>query len=182
MKREDIQRSRFLSLILRHRPERVGIQLEAGGWVEVDRLLAACRQQGMPFDRATLERLVKTNDKQRFSFNEDGSKIRANQGHSVTVDLGLKPLKPPKWLYHGTARQFLSSIQKQGLLRRSRHHVHLSGDYKTAIRVGQRHGQAVVLKVKAGEMAADGYAFYHSANGVWLTETVPPRYLEKVAS
>ncbi|PTM58550.1 RNA 2'-phosphotransferase [Desmospora activa] len=178
MKREDIQQSKFLSLILRHRPERVGIQLEAGGWVEVDRLLTACRQHGMPIDRATLERLVKTNDKQRFAFNEDGSKIRANQGHSLSVNLGLKPVQPPLWLYHGTARQFLPSIEKQGLLKRNRHHVHLSGDPQTAIRVGKRHGRPVVLKVGAKEMAADGYTFYRSDNGVWLTKAVPPRYLE----
>ncbi|MDR6224628.1 RNA 2'-phosphotransferase [Desmospora profundinema] len=179
MKNGEKRISRFLSLVLRHRPERIGIRLDEGGWVAVEELLQTCRQHGVPLDRATLEHLVETNDKRRFSFSEDGSRIRANQGHSIPVDLGLEPLKPPKWLYHGTGRKFLSSIEKQGLVKRSRHHVHLSGDPKTAFRVGQRHGKAVVFRVRAGEMDHDGYRFYRSANGVWLTDSVPVEYLVK---
>jgi putative RNA 2'-phosphotransferase len=178
MESEKKQLGRFLSLVLRHRPERIGIQLDEGGWVEVEKLLIALRQHGMAVERSTLDDVVKTNDKQRFSYNRDGSKIRANQGHSVPVNLGLEPVQPPRWLYHGTGKKYVSSIQREGLRRRTRHHVHLSIDPETARRVGQRHGKPVIFKVWAETMNEDGHVFYRSANGVWLTESVPVRYLE----
>ncbi len=172
-----VRLSKFLSLVLRHRPGKIGITLDAQGWVPVDELLEACRQHGRPISREALEEVVATNDKQRFSFSPDGRHIRANQGHSVEVDLGLAPVEPPELLYHGTVAQFLDSIGQQGLLRGTRQHVHLSPDEATARRVGQRRGRPVVLVVEAGHMFRAGHAFYRSANGVWLTEAVPPEYL-----
>jgi len=179
MNRKDVKRSKFLSKVLRHHPESIGIRLDANGWVNVEVLLEACRKHGVPLDRETLERIVRTNDKKRFSFSEDGQRIRANQGHSVSVDLNLEPVEPPAKLYHGTARHFLPSILRSGLLKGARHHVHLSGDPDTARKVGKRHGEPVILYVLAGKMHQDGYCFYRSANGVWLTDHVPVRYLRQ---
>ncbi|MGA8943789.1 MAG: RNA 2'-phosphotransferase [Thermoactinomyces sp.] len=179
MKTSDVKHSKFLSKVLRHRPEMIGIQLDKNGWVNVEELLVACQQHGVSIDRETLERIVATNDKRRFSFSEDGQKIRANQGHSIPVDLDLEPITPPDRLYHGTASRFLQSIYKKGLVKRKRHHVHLSGDPVTARKVGVRHGLPVILTVLAKEMHQDGYLFYRSANGVWLTEFVPVRYLRR---
>lgn len=175
---QDIVRlSRFLSLILRHDPGHVGLTLDAGGWADVDELLAKVAKAGRGFTRQELERIVTENNKQRFRFNADGTRIRANQGHSIDVDLGLETQTPPATLYHGTATRFLDSIRREGLNRRSRHHVHLSSDIGTAQKVGQRHGTPVILIVDAVAMWADGYQFYHSDNGVWLTEAVPVAYL-----
>ena len=172
-----VKTSKFLSLILRHEPQKVGLQLDANGWIAVDELLAALRQHNRPLTRAQLEDIVVTNNKQRFSFSDDGLRIRANQGHSVEIELGYEDAVPPAVLYHGTATRFLASIRAQGLVKGARHHVHLSADEATAQNVGARHGKPVVLTVDATAMQAAGFAFYLSANGVWLTEHVPVAYL-----
>ena len=177
MTRRTDRTSRFLSYVLRHRPERLGLELDAAGWVRVDELLAACRRHDRPISRAELEEVVRTSDKRRFSLSRDGLNIRANQGHSVSVDLGLEPLAPPERLYHGTVARFLDSIRREGLVRGRRHHVHLSADRPTARRVGRRRGAPVVLVVESGRMHRAGHVFFRSANGVWLTEAVPPEYL-----
>ena len=170
--------SRYLSLLLRHHPEKAGLTLDAHGWAEVDRLIAGVRRTKQPdFDRETLEEIVRTDGKQRYSFNEDHTKIRANQGHSIPVDVELERLDPPEFLWHGTAEKYLSAITREGLRHGSRLYVHLSGDPETAVHVGQRHGRPVVFQVRAGEMAAHGFPFYRSVNGVWLTERVPANYL-----
>jgi putative RNA 2'-phosphotransferase len=179
MRAESIKSSKFLSKVLRHRPDLIGIQLDPNGWVNVEELIHACRKHGVPLDRETLEQILRTNDKQRFAFSEDRQKIRANQGHSVAIDLNLDPVKPPDLLFHGTALRFLPSIRKKGLLKGNRHHVHLSPDPVTARRVGKRHGTPVVLQILSREMHRDGYTFFQSANGVWLTEFVPVRYLRE---
>ena len=172
----DVALSRFLSYALRHRPDAVGLALDANGWAEVADVLRVARAQGHNLDRATLERIVRESDKQRFAL--DGGRIRANQGHSVAVDLGLAPVAPPDVLYHGTSRRFLDAILDQGLRRQSRHHVHLSADAETARAVGARHGPPVVLAVRAGEMARGGHRFYRSENGVWLADAVPSGFLD----
>ena len=172
-----IQTSKFLSLILRHQPEKIGLTLDPQGWVAVDQLLAACTAHRHPLTREVLQKVVAENNKQRFAFSDDGLRIRASQGHSQPVDLGYQAQVPPDVLYHGTATPNLPSIQVSGLEKRKRHHVHLSVDRETAIAVGKRYGQPVVLEVLAGQMAAAGLPFYVSANGVWLTDHVPPEYL-----
>lgn len=177
MTRTDMQISKFLSLILRHKPEAVGLALGEGGWVAVEELLAALARHGRPLGRAELAAIVAGNDKQRFAFSADGSMIRASQGHSVAVDLGYAPATPPERLYHGTVARFLPSIRAEGLRRGQRHHVHLSADAATAVRVGARRCEAVVLTVAAGRMAAAGHEFFLSANGVWLTAQVPPGFI-----
>ena len=167
--------SKFLALILRHRPEVGKLSLSRGGWAEVEAVLAAIRARFGAFDRAELEELVRTNDKSRYAFDESGERIRASQGHSVPVDLELEPADPPPFLYHGTARRFLPSILEQGLHRGKRHHVHLSPDMETALKVGRRRGgEVAVLEIRSGEMPGP---FYRSANGVWLTEHVAAEYL-----
>ncbi len=153
MNKQYITISKFLSFVLRHDPKAIGITLDAEGWVPVDELLAAAAHHGQPIRREQLDEVVATNDKKRFSFSPDGRLIRANQGHSVEVDLGLVPVEPPDLLYHGTVERFLDSIRNQGLLRGNRHHVHLSTDRETAARVGQRRGRPVVLVVEAGAHA-----------------------------
>ncbi|HZH30511.1 MAG TPA: RNA 2'-phosphotransferase [Pyrinomonadaceae bacterium] len=169
--------SKFLSRVLRHQPARIGIELDAAGWVSVSDLLAACGRHDFHITPEELAAVVRDNDKQRFALSEDGTRIRASQGHSVSVELGYAPLAPPPLLYHGTAAHLLASIREQGLLKGRRHHVHLSADAATAARVGARHGRPHVFTVESGRMHADGYAFYRSANGVWLTEHVPAKYL-----
>lgn len=171
--------SKFLSRVLRHQPGMLGLELDEGGWVNVEVLLSAAQQHGMTIDRGVLERVVAENDKQRFSISADGTKIRANQGHSIQVDLGYEPRTPPDTLYHGTAARNLEAILAAGLVKGRRHAVHLSLDEQTARRVGQRHGAPVVLVIDAGRMAADGYTFTCSANGVWLTDHVPPQYIRQ---
>lgn len=171
--------SKFLSLILRHKPEVVGIELDKQGWVAIDVLLAACAAHGRALSRTDLDYVVANNNKQRFAVSADGQRIRASQGHSVAVNLGYEVAEPPELLYHGTAVQNLPSIRRQGLVKGKRHHVHLSADKTTATAVGQRHGKPVVLTVKAGEMARAGFLFFLSANGVWLTETVPYAYMDE---
>jgi putative RNA 2'-phosphotransferase len=177
MNKQLVEISKFLSFVLRHKPKAIGITLDAEGWVAVDELLAAGARHGQSITWQQVEEVVATNDKKRFSFSPDGQLIRANQGHSVEVDLGLAPVEPPDLLYHGTVERVLDSIRKEGLLRGNRHHVHLSADRETATRVGQRRGRPVVLVVEAGRMFRDGYSFYQSENGVWLAKTVPPKYL-----
>lgn len=172
-----VRLSKFMSLVLRHNPGKIGITLDPQGWVEIDELLAAANRSGTALDRATLLRVVAENDKQRFAISEDGRRIRASQGHSVEVDLALTPLAPPELLYHGTATRFLESIRREGLVKQSRQHVHLSADETTAVKVGQRHGRPAVLTVRAGAMAAAGQQFFRSDNGVWLTDHVPPEFL-----
>ncbi|HEX2211213.1 MAG TPA: RNA 2'-phosphotransferase [Longimicrobium sp.] len=173
-----VKTSRFLSKVLRHAPESVGLRLDEGGWVDVDDLLAAARGAGVRMDRETLERVVAENDKQRFAFSADGARIRASQGHSVTVELGLSAVEPPEVLFHGTADRHLDSIRQQGLLPGRRTHVHLSPDEATAVNVGRRHGRPVVLRIQSGEMHRAGHAFFRSDNGVWLTNAVPPNHIE----
>jgi len=171
-----IRTSKFLSLVLRHAPEKIGLQLDPQGWVPIDELLSKAAPH-LPLTMELLHEVVRTSDKQRFAISEDGTRIRANQGHSVPVELGLAPQAPPEQLYHGTATRFLDSIREQGLLRGDRHHVHLSAAAETAVMVGARHGQPVVLIVNAGDMNRAGHVFFRSDNGVWLVEHVPPSFL-----
>lgn len=180
--RTQTKHSRFLSLVLRHKPEEIGLTLGDGGWIEVDLLLAAMKTYGRALDRADLAAVVANNDKQRFAFSEDGKQIRANQGHSVAVDLHLEAATPPETLWHGTIAASLPAIKSQGVLKGKRHAVHLSPDLETAIRVGARRGKPVVLVIRSGDMGRDGHLFQRSANGVWLTEHVPPRYIDWTAT
>jgi putative RNA 2'-phosphotransferase len=170
--------SKYLSKYLRHSPEILGLQLAPGGWVVVDELLAACQNHNFPIQLAELKRVVAENDKQRFSFDSTGNLIRANQGHSVEVDLQLKPKIPPCVLYHGTGKGAIESILKQGICKMSRHHVHLSANIETARKVGARHGLPVVFTIAAAAMYNQGDIFYFSENGVWLVDWVPPEYLK----
>src|SRR3954469_24639597 len=172
--------SKYLSKHLRHQPERLGLTLAPGGWVEVEELLAALAANNFPVTRSELAETVARNDKQRFSFDPTGRLIRANQGHSVEVDLQLETRQPPPVLYHGTGEGSLESILAHGLGKMARHHVHLSVDVETAKRVGARHGRAVVLEVDAAAMAEAGYEFFVSANGVWLVDSVPAEFLVRL--
>ena len=168
--------SKFISLILRHKPETIGITLDEHGWANVDELIAGVSKTH-PLDMATLEQIVAEDEKQRYSFNEEKTLIRANQGHSIPVDVELEEKQPPEILYHGTGEKYVSSINEQGLIPKSRLYVHLSSDEATALKVGQRHGKPFIYKVKSGEMYNEGYKFYRSVNGVWLTKSVPVKYL-----
>lgn len=174
--------SKYMSLVLRHDPAAAGVTLDAEGWVSVDDLLAGAAHHGRSFTRAELEEVVRTSEKQRFALSSDRQRIRANQGHSVSVDLRLTPQPPPELLYHGTVERFVSSIMASGLDKQARQHVHLSPDIDTAIRVGSRRGEPVILKIAAGSMHADEFQFVCSENGVWLTERVPPQYISKVVT
>lgn len=171
--------SKFISLILRHHPEVIDISLDEHGWADVSELIAGI-QKTRPFDFDTLETIVRTDAKNRYSFNTDKTLIRANQGHSIPVDVELPEKTPPEMLYHGTGEKSCASIESRGLLKMSRLYVHLSADPKTAEQVGRRHGKPVVYEVASGDMARDGAQFYLSVNGVWLTERVPPKYLKRV--
>lgn len=170
--------SKLMSLVLRHAPETIGLQLDAHGWADVNQLLARAAQHGTAITRDQLEAVVSTSDKQRFALSDDGTRIRANQGHSTsTIDLGLAPSAPPALLYHGTAERFVDAIRAGGLRPGSRQHVHLSPDASTASTVGARHGRPVVLEVDAAAMRSAGHLFYVSANGVWLAEAVPAAFI-----
>lgn len=169
--------SKFISLILRHKPEEIGITLDKHGWANVNDLITGINNSGRKIDMAILEEIVRTDDKGRYSFNEDKTLIRANQGHSVPVDVELKECTPPDVLYHGTAEKYLYSIRREGIKSMSRLYVHLSSDYETAVKVGSRHGNYVVLVVDAKKMATDGIGFYLSENGVWLTKYVDWKYV-----
>lgn len=175
--KDDVKTSKFLSLVLRHAPETIGIELDENGWTDVQTLLQKASKKGIQIDMDTLKHIVATSPKQRFAFDDTFTRIRANQGHSVKVELGYQPQQPPEILYHGTGEKFVASILETGLDKRSRHHVHLSKDIETAKAVGQRHGRPHVFEVLAGEMYRDGYVFYVSENGVWLTDAVPVGYL-----
>jgi putative RNA 2'-phosphotransferase len=174
-----VRESKFLSLVLRHQPEEIGLVLDEHGWAEIDELLRLANAKGCCLTRPVLEQIVAESDKQRFALSDDGQRIRANQGHSVNVDLNLPPMEPPEILYHGTATRFVESIRAEGLHAGSRQQVHLSKDVQTATVVGQRHGKPVVLVVEAGKLFAAGHKFHLSANGVWLTERVPAEYIQK---
>lgn len=174
------QLSIFISCVLRHRPQEAGIRLDEHGWADVTELLAGINATGRAIDREVLEEIVRTDKKQRYSFSEDGTRIRANQGHSVPVDVELAEQEPPEYLYHGTADRFLESIREQGLLPMSRLYVHLLADAETAFTVGRRHGRPVVLQVHSGDMYRDGVSFYQSQNGVWLTKKVDAGYFEQM--
>lgn len=169
--------SKFLSLVLRHEPHRIGLQLDEAGWSSVDELLGKAAAAGKSISRAVLDEVVAGSDKRRFAFSEDGLRIRANQGHSIEVDLDLPAIQPPDLLFHGTASRFVESILKSGLERRARHHVHLTQDRSTASAVGQRYGEPVLLCVDAKAMAAQGHEFRCSANGVWLVDAVPVEFI-----
>jgi len=169
--------SKFLSLVLRHQPQQIGLALDEAGWVAVDDLLHRAQVAGRPISRTQLQQVVAESDKQRFALSSDGQRIRANQGHSVDVELGLAPEVPPERLYHGTATRFLASILADGLRKGQRHHVHLTEDLATAGAVGRRYGALALLEVDAARMHREGGVFMRTANGVWLTEAVPPAYL-----
>lgn len=170
--------SRFMSLILRHKPETIGISLDEHGWANVDELIEGIAKT-REFNMDILEEVVKTDNKQRYSFNGDKTLIRANQGHSIPVDVELDEVEPPAELWHGTGEKYVESIDKMGLIPKSRLYVHLSKDSDTATNVGRRHGKPVLYTVKTGDMFKDGYKFFLSKNGVWLTKEVPVKYLEK---
>lgn len=172
--------SKFLSYVLRHHPEAIGLDLDSAGWTDVAELIARAEHAGRHFTRTDLAEVVATNPKQRFAFSRDGTRIRAVQGHSVAVELGVPPVEPPEVLYHGTAAKTLQSILMDGLLPMARQQIHLSADDVTAAAVGRRHGRPVVLEVAAGRMFRDGYQFYRADNGVWLTDSVPVTYLSQL--
>jgi putative RNA 2'-phosphotransferase len=170
--------SKFMSLVLRHQPQAIGLTLDGAGWTGIDDLLARAATAGRNITRDQLNEVVATCDKRRFALSDDGLRIRANQGHTVDVDLGFAPLQPPTLLFHGTASRFLDSVLATGLERRSRHHVHLTADPATGEAVGRRYGKPVLLRIAAGAMAAQGHVFFCSANGVWLVDAVPAPFIE----
>jgi len=167
--------SKFLSLLLRHKPETIGLMLDENGWADIDELISKSKE--IALTRALIDEVVADSDKQRFII--EGNKIRANQGHSIAVDLEFKAVRPPDMLYHGTATRFLDSIMQGGLTKQQRLHVHLSKNIETATAVGKRHGKVVILEVESKKMFEDGYEFYLSENEVWLTDVVPVEYLKE---
>jgi putative RNA 2'-phosphotransferase len=171
--------SKFLSLVLRHKPEEIGLLLDENGWASVDELIQKINAKGNNIDIDFLDEIVDTNDKKRFAFNDDKTKIRASQGHSIEIDLDVKPSIPPNVLYHGTATRFVESILKEGLSKQQRQHVHLSEKLETATAVGARHGKPVILIVDAKQMQEDGLLFYQSENNVWLTDNVEVKYIKQ---
>ena len=174
-----VKLGRYISLILRHHPEVIGIELDEHGWADVEQLIEGVAKNNQGFSMETLEEIVATNNKNRYSFNADKTKIRANQGHSISVDVELEEKEPPEFLWHGTGEKYVDSIDEQGLISKNRLYVHLSNDIETAKNVGKRHGKVVIYKVRTGQMYQDGYRFYRSVNGVWLTKHVPVQYLKK---
>jgi len=175
--KETISTSKFLSLILRHEPERVGLELDDAGWATVDALLQAVSRHGVSLSREQLDHIVATSEKKRFAFSDDGLRIRANQGHSVEVELGYAPTTPPELLYHGTPEKFVAVIRREGLSKMQRHHVHLSVDKATTLQVGARRGRPNLLTIRSGDMHRAGHVFYRSANNVWLVDHVPPEFI-----
>lgn len=173
------QTSKFLSLLLRHQPDTIGLTLDGSGWANIKELIMLSNENKQTIDLSLIQQVVATNDKQRFSISEDGQFIRANQGHSISVDLELEPVLPPSILFHGTATRFVDSIFEQGLTKSKRQHVHLSATKETAITVGQRHGKPAILMVAAQQMHEQGYLFFQSKNGVWLTDHIPVNFLTK---
>lgn len=177
MDKKSIKTSKFLSLVLRHAPETIGLKLDENGWAQVNELIAAANRAGVHLDEKLLNDVVEQNDKKRFAFSEDGSRIRASQGHSIDIELALERVEPPAMLYHGTASRFIESIKEKGIIKGKRQHVHLSSNEDTATKVGSRHGKPVVLKIESGRMHNEGFEFFLSANGVWLTDSVPVQYI-----
>jgi putative RNA 2'-phosphotransferase len=173
----DVTISKFLSLVLRHQPETIGLTLDTNGWTDLDELVECARAHGKHLTTGDILRVTANNDKRRFTLSEDSRRIRAAQGHSVQVELDLAPLAPPEILFHGTATRFAEAILREGLKPQSRQHVHLSLDEETAVKVGQRHGKPYIFRVEAGRMHAEGFVFFRAENGVWLTSTVPPGFL-----
>lgn len=173
-----ISTSKFLSLVLRHKPEDIGLGLDENGWADLDELIQLANAKGKKLSRGLIEEVVASSDKQRFALDPSGKRIRANQGHSIKIELELAPQQPPEILFHGTATRFLEAIRDAGLLKMQRHHVHLSADEATATTVGQRHGRVVILVVRAGDMWRNGHMFYRSENGVWLTDAVLPAFID----
>ena len=170
--------SRYIALLLRHHPEKAGLCLDKHGWADVEALIQGVRRRYPEFNRAVLDEIVARDSKQRYAYNQDKTCIRANQGHSIPVDVELKQALPPTILYHGTGEKYVESIQKVGLIPKSRLYVHLSTDIQTAIQVGKRHGQPVVYQIDTQQMIHDGFIFYISANHIWLTKAVPVQYLK----
>ena len=179
MEQDQYPATRVLSQVLRHKPEAAGIRLDEHGWADVEELLKGMPAR-YPLDRETLALIVRTDEKQRYSFSEDGRRIRANQGHSVPVDVELEVAAPPAFLWHGTGAKYADAIDREGLLPQSRLYVHLSRDEETALQVGRRHGSPVLYRVDSGRMQADGIVFRLSRNGIWLVKAVPPGYLERM--
>ena len=173
----DTTLSKFLSLVLRHAPETIGLTLDANGWTDVDELVRRANAHGKTLTAADVLRITAESDKKRFTLSEDNLRIRAAQGHSIKVELGLTPVTPPDILFHGTATRFADAIKAEGLKPQSRQQIHLSLDEDTAVKVGQRHGKPIVFRVEAGRMHAEGYLFFRADNGVWLTDAVPPAFL-----
>lgn len=170
--------SKFLSLVLRHSPEKIGLKLDENGWADVAELIAKCNKKGQKLNPELLDYVVENNDKKRFAYNDDKTKIRASQGHSISVELNLAETEPLDFLYHGTVGKFMESIRNEGLKKMSRQHVHLSKDKETAIKVGSRRGAPQILTIRSGAMFKDGFKFYLSDNNVWLTDEVPAKYIE----
>lgn len=177
MHRDLVKTSKLLSLILRHNPGRIGLTLDSAGWADLSELVECARREGVRLDEQTVREVVEHNDKKRFTLSEDGRRIRAAQGHSIPIDLGLPQVEPPELLFHGTASRNTESIRARGLHPGRRQHVHLSPDKETAARVGERHGEPVVLRIASGAMHRAGHAFFFSENGVWLTASVPPEFI-----
>ncbi|MDR6459753.1 putative RNA 2'-phosphotransferase [Chryseobacterium vietnamense] len=171
--------SKFLSLILRHQPESIGLKLDENGWADVEELREKSARKRIYVTPEELDEVVETNNKKRFAFNEDKTMIRASQGHSIDIDLALEAIQPPEFLYHGTAEANIRSILEKGIEKRTRQHVHLSADKETATKVGMRHGKPVILTIRTGTMHQDGLNFFQSANGVWLTDFVDAKYISK---
>ena len=178
MEKELTKVSKYLSFILRHKPEEIGMVLDSNGWGEIETLIN--NTTDFKLTHELLDIVVETNDKQRFSISEDGKKIRANQGHSIEIDLGLSDIEPPEYLLHGTAERFWANIQIEGLVKGNRHHVHLTRVEAVAKSVGSRYGKPVILKIMSLEMSKEGFKFYKTANNVWLVELVPVKYIEKI--
>ncbi|OXA94949.1 RNA 2'-phosphotransferase [Flavobacterium hercynium] len=170
--------SKFLSLVLRHSPEKIGLKLDENGWADVAELIAKCNKKGQKLNPELLDYVVENNDKKRFAYSDDKTKIRASQGHSISVELNLAETEPLDFLYHGTVGKFMESIRNEGLKKMSRQHVHLSKDKETAIKVGSRRGAPQILTIRSGAMFKDGFKFYLSDNNVWLTDEVPAKYIE----
>lgn len=177
---KDVELGKFISLILRHKPQVIGITLDQNGWADTQELLAGINASNRYIDMEILERIVRENNKKRYSFNEDKSRIRANQGHSISVNVEMKEMTAPDELYHGTADRFLDSIKEKGILKMNRQYVHLSADVETAKAVGKRHGKPVVLVIDTKKMAEDGYTFWLSDNGVWQSEDIKWEYVKKI--
>lgn len=177
MKEQNVKLSKFISLILRHKPDVIGVELDQNGWCEVDDLLLKMNEKGKSITRSLLDEIVRTDSKGRYTYNSDGTKIRANQGHSIVVDVELQKEIPPKYLYHGTIRKYVTSILKAGIKKGQRQYVHLSTNIEVAQTVGKRRGIPVILKIEAGKMHVDGYEFYLSKNKIWLCDYVPSKYV-----